>query len=165
MSKTEADAMVAFLQVVIAGLVTGSLHGLLTLGIVLITGVLNFAYGAIAALCACFMYFLLTGPYLNFWLALFLTLLFAPLLGIMLERGFARPVLHSLSCHDCCGRTGFTDRIGPRCDLCRFSPAAIGSFAQSPDGWLSPSADLNPDYRYLWTIATARLDFLSQWLE
>ncbi|GHO88418.1 branched-chain amino acid ABC transporter permease [Dictyobacter formicarum] len=90
--------MIAFLQVVIAGLVTGSLYGLLTLGIVLIyrtTGVLNFAYGAISALCACFMYILLTGPRLNFWLALCITLLFAPLLGIVLERGFARPVLHA----------------------------------------------------------------------
>lgn len=90
--------MTAFLQVVIAGLVTGSLYGLLTLGIVLIyrtTGVLNFAYGAIASLCACFMYILLTGPRLNFWLALFLTLLFSLLLGIVLERGFARPVLHA----------------------------------------------------------------------
>ncbi|GLV53448.1 branched-chain amino acid ABC transporter permease [Dictyobacter sp. S3.2.2.5] len=90
--------MVAFLQVVIAGLVTGSLYGLLTLGIVLIyrtTGVLNFAYGAIAALCACLMYILVTGLRLNFWLALCLTLIFAPLLGIVLERGFARPVLHA----------------------------------------------------------------------
>ncbi|GCE31757.1 branched-chain amino acid ABC transporter permease [Dictyobacter alpinus] len=90
--------MIAFLQVVIAGLVTGSLYGLLTLGIVLIyrtTGVLNFAYGAIAALCACFMYILLTVARLNFWLALLLTLIFAPLLGIVLERGFARPVLHA----------------------------------------------------------------------
>src|SRR5260370_21087301 len=60
---TEANAMLAFLQVVIAGLVTGSLYGLLALGIVLIyrtTGVLNFAYGAMGALCACFLYILIT---------------------------------------------------------------------------------------------------------
>ncbi len=90
--------MQGFLQVVLAGLVTGSLYGLLALGIVLVyrtTGVLNFAYGAIASLCSCFLYILLTGPHLNFWLALPLTLLFALLLGIVLERGFARPVLHA----------------------------------------------------------------------
>lgn len=90
--------MIAFLQVTLAGLVTGSLYGLLALGIVLVyrtTGVLNFAYGAIAAVCACFMYILLTGPQLNFWLALVITLLFALLLGIVLERGFARPVLEA----------------------------------------------------------------------
>ncbi len=90
--------MQAFLQVVIAGLVTGSLYGLLALGIVLIyrtTGVLNFAYGAIAALCTCFLWVLVTGPKLNFWLALPITALFALLVGMALERGFARPVLHA----------------------------------------------------------------------
>lgn len=90
--------MLAFLQVVIAGLVTGSLYGLLALGIVLIyrtTGVLNFAYGAIAALCACFLYILLTGPRLPFWLALLVALLFALVLGVVLERAFARPVLNA----------------------------------------------------------------------
>lgn len=88
--------MVAFLQVTLAGIVTGSLYGLLALGIVLIyrtTGVLNFAYGAIGAICACFMTILIMGSHLNFWLALVATLLFAALLGIILERGFARPVL------------------------------------------------------------------------
>ena len=90
--------MLAFLQVVIAGLVTGSLYGLLAQGIVLVyrtTGVLNFAYGAIAALCTCFLYILVTGLQLNFWLALPLTCVFALLVGIVLERGFARPVLHA----------------------------------------------------------------------
>jgi branched-chain amino acid transport system permease protein len=90
--------MVVFLQVTLAGLVTGSLYGLLALGIVLVyrtTGVLNFAYGAIGAVCACFMYILLTGPHLNFWLACILALLFALVLGIVLERCFARPVLEA----------------------------------------------------------------------
>ena len=90
--------MLAFSQVVIAGLVTGSLYGLLALGIVLIyrtTGVLNFAYGALAALCACFLYILVTGPKLNFWPALLITLVFSLLLGIVLERGCARPVLNA----------------------------------------------------------------------
>ncbi len=90
--------MLAFLQVTLSGLATGSLYGLLALGIVLIyrtTGVLNFAYGAIAAICASFMYALLTGPRLSFWLALLATLLFAAALGAVLERVFARPVLHA----------------------------------------------------------------------
>ena len=90
--------MLAFLQVTLVGLVTGSLYGLLALGIVLVyrtTGVLNFAYGAIGAVCACFMYILLTGLHLNFWLACIVALLFALVLGIVLERGFARPVLEA----------------------------------------------------------------------
>jgi branched-chain amino acid transport system permease protein len=95
---TEAHAMLAFWQVVIAGLVTGSLYGLVALGIVLIyrtTGVLNFAYGAIAALCTCFLFILVTGLRLNFWLALPITCVFALFVGMVLERGFARPVLHA----------------------------------------------------------------------
>lgn len=90
--------MLALLQIVIAGLVTGSLYGLLALGIVLMyrtAGVLNFAYGAIAALCTCFCSILLSGPRLPFWLAVVLTLLFALVVGVVLERGFARPVLNA----------------------------------------------------------------------
>lgn len=90
--------MQAFLQVAVAGLVTGSLYGLLALGITLVyrtTGVLNFAYGALAAVCACFMYILLSETRLNFWLALLITLLCAPLLGSVVERCFARPVLNA----------------------------------------------------------------------
>ncbi len=90
--------MFALLQVIIAGLVTGCLYGLLALGIVLVyrtTGVLNFAYGAMAAIYACCMYVLLTGLHFNFWLACIAVLVFALVLGIALERGFARPVLHT----------------------------------------------------------------------
>jgi branched-chain amino acid transport system permease protein len=97
-SEQETISMQALLQVILAGLVTGSLYGLLALGITLVyrtTGVLNFAYGAIGAVCACFMYILLSQARLNFWLALLITLLCAPLLGVVLERGFARPVLNA----------------------------------------------------------------------
>lgn len=90
--------MQAFLQVTFSGLVTGSLYGLLALGIALIyrtTGVLNFAYGAFSMFGACFLYILLTGPRLSFWLALPLSLLFAGVLGAVLERLFARPVLEA----------------------------------------------------------------------
>ncbi|WP_376794564.1 branched-chain amino acid ABC transporter permease [Thermogemmatispora sp.] len=88
--------MLALLQVLLSGLITGSLYGLLALGIVLIyrtTGVLNFAYGALAATTTCFLYVLLTGPRLPFWPALLLSLLFALGLGAVVERGFARPLL------------------------------------------------------------------------
>lgn len=90
--------MQAFLQVTFSGLVTGSLYGLLALGIALIyrtTGVLNFAYGAFSMFGACFLYVLLTGPRLDFWLALPVSLLFAVVLGAVLERLFARPVLEA----------------------------------------------------------------------
>lgn len=90
--------MQAFLQVTLSGLVTGSLYGLLALGIVLIyrtTGVLNFAYSAISTFGAGFLYILLTGAQMSLWLALPLSLLFAAALGAVVERLFARPVLHA----------------------------------------------------------------------
>lgn len=94
--RRKVRRMQAFLQVTLTGLVTGSLYGLVALGIALIyrtTGVLNFAYGAMAAFSADFLYILLTGPRLNFWLALLLSLIFAALFAALLERLFARPLL------------------------------------------------------------------------
>ena len=90
--------MQAFLQVTISGLVTGSLYGLLALGLVLIyrtTGVLNFAYSAISTFGAGFLYILLTSTGMGFWLALPLSLVFAATLGAVVERLFARPVMHA----------------------------------------------------------------------
>lgn len=90
--------MQALLQVMLTGLVTGSLYGLLALGIVLIyrtTSVLNFAYGSMAATSSGFLFILLTVSHLNFWLALPLSLVFAAALGAVLERLFARPVLEA----------------------------------------------------------------------
>ncbi|MGZ3582446.1 MAG: branched-chain amino acid ABC transporter permease [Ktedonobacterales bacterium] len=94
----EAARMQAFLQVTFSGLVTGSLYGLLALGIALIyrtTGVLNFAYGAFSMFGACFFYVMLTGPQLSFWLALPVSLVFAGIMAAVLERLFARPVLEA----------------------------------------------------------------------
>ncbi|HEY8325886.1 MAG TPA: hypothetical protein VIG77_15415, partial [Ktedonobacterales bacterium] len=62
--------MQAFLQVTLSGLVTGSLYGLLALGLVLVyrtTGVLNFAYSALSTFGAAFLYVLETGRGMNFW--------------------------------------------------------------------------------------------------
>ncbi len=90
--------MAAFLQVTLAGFVTGSLYGLLALGIVLIyraTGVLNFAYGAIGAIGVSVMYELIARGHFNFWLALLCALVFSFIFGFILERLFARPVLNA----------------------------------------------------------------------
>ena len=90
--------MFAFLQVLVSGVVTGCLYGLLALGIVLMyrtTGILNFAYGAIGTFGACFMYGLLTSAHMNFWLAGGLALLFSAGLGMVVERCCARPVLNA----------------------------------------------------------------------
>ncbi|MDM7324340.1 MAG: branched-chain amino acid ABC transporter permease [Thermus sp.] len=83
-----------FLPYLVGGLANGALYGLLALGFVLVyraTSVVNFAIGE----------FLLVGAYLTYTFSLFLPLLLALvaalpvafLFGLLVERGFVRPLL------------------------------------------------------------------------
>ncbi len=105
--------MTDFLSTLPAGLVTGSVYALLAMGLVFIykaTRVPNFAYGAIATLVAFFHYDLVSGRsfgldldllfvhihgsvdvHLSFWVALPVSLGFAALLGLVIERVVIRP--------------------------------------------------------------------------
>ena len=88
--------MELFLQLVINGLVIGSIYALLALGFVIIyksSGIFNFAQGE----------FLLLGAYLclavvvefgiPFWWSFLITLLFSALLGVLIERLVLRPMI------------------------------------------------------------------------
>lgn len=85
-----------FLQLVINGLVVGSVYALVALGFVIIfksTSVVNFAQGE----------FLLVGAYISlavvgqynmpFWVAVLITLIFSVLLGMLIERLILRPMI------------------------------------------------------------------------
>ena len=85
-----------FLQLVINGLVVGSVYALVALGFVIIfksTSVVNFAQGE----------FLLIGAYISlavvgqynvpFWVALIITLMFSVALGMLIERLILRPMI------------------------------------------------------------------------
>ncbi len=85
-----------FLQLVINGLVVGSVYALVALGFVIIfksTSVVNFAQGE----------FLLLGAYISlavvgqfnvpFWIALTITLIFSVALGMLIERLILRPMI------------------------------------------------------------------------
>ncbi len=85
-----------FLQLVINGVVVGSVYALVALGFVIIfksTSVVNFAQGE----------FLLLGAYISlavvgqtsmpFWVAVVVTLLFSVALGMMIERLILRPMI------------------------------------------------------------------------
>jgi branched-chain amino acid transport system permease protein len=90
------------LQQVMTGLATGSVYGLVALAIVLIyrsTDVINFAQGQMAMFTTFFAWMLFDGSFLgfhihplHFWIAFFLTLVFAALMGAVLERVVIRPV-------------------------------------------------------------------------
>jgi branched-chain amino acid transport system permease protein len=84
------------LQLVVAGLSTGSIYALVALGLVLAykgTGLLNFAQGEFVALGAYIALFLSVYTGLSFPLILATTLLAAALFGIVLERALLRPLL------------------------------------------------------------------------
>jgi branched-chain amino acid transport system permease protein len=84
------------LQVIVTGLATGGLYGLIALGFVLIykaTSVLNLAMGEFMTLGAFICFSLLTYIHAPFYLAFALTLVFALILGIVVERLILRPLI------------------------------------------------------------------------
>ena len=103
--------MELFLQQVLTGLATGSVYGLVALAIVLIyrsTDVINFAQGQMAMFTTFFAWMLFDGKFLGFhphalhyWMAFGLTLVFALILGAVLERVVIRPVEGRPDPHHC----------------------------------------------------------------
>lgn len=86
-------------QQIISGLAIGCLYALAALGLVLIfktTDVVNFAQGEIAMVSTFIAFTLLTAGGLPFWGAAAGALVFAALLGVIVERCFIRP-LHKAS--------------------------------------------------------------------
>ena len=85
-----------FLQLVINGLVVGSIYALVAMGFVIIyksTSVLNFAQGEFLLLGAYISLALLTRWHVPFWATVVLTLGFAVVLGLAIERLILRPMI------------------------------------------------------------------------
>ena len=88
--------MEIFLQIIITGIATGGVYGLIALGFVLIfkaTGILNLATGAFMTLGAYICLTVLSQLGAPFWLAFLCTLGFAILLGVVLEKIILRPLI------------------------------------------------------------------------
>ena len=84
------------LQVIVSGVATGGFYGLIALGFVLIykaTSVLNLAMGEFMTVGAFICFTILTVFNAPFYLAFILTLVFAFLLGIVVERLILRPMI------------------------------------------------------------------------
>jgi branched-chain amino acid transport system permease protein len=84
------------LQVIVTGVATGGVYGLIALGFVLIfkaTGILNLATGAFMTLGAFICLTLLEMAGLPFWLAMIATLFLAVILGIVVERLILRQMI------------------------------------------------------------------------
>jgi branched-chain amino acid transport system permease protein len=85
-----------FLQLLISGLATGSVYGLVALGFVLVfksTDVFNFAHGDLVMLGAYVSITALVTFNLPFGLAMLLVLLFAALFGLLIQLVVIRPML------------------------------------------------------------------------
>jgi branched-chain amino acid transport system permease protein len=85
-----------FLQLVINGLVAGSIYALVAMGFVIIyksTSVLNFAQGEFLLLGAYVSLALLTRWHVPFYATVLLTLAFAAALGLAIERLILRPMI------------------------------------------------------------------------
>jgi branched-chain amino acid transport system permease protein len=84
------------IQVIVAGLATGGVYGLIGLGFVLIykaTSVLNLAMGEFMTLGAFICFTALTIVHVPFWIAFAITVVFAILLGVVIEPLILRPLI------------------------------------------------------------------------
>src|SRR5512143_518552 len=85
-----------FLQLVLNGLVIGSIYALVGLGFVIIyksSSILNFAQGEFLMLGAYVCLAAFTGARIPFALAFVLTILFSAVLGVLMERVLLRPMI------------------------------------------------------------------------
>ena len=85
-----------FLQLVISGLVIGSIYSAVALGFVIIykaTRVVNFAQGELLMVGAYVCFGFLVQMHVPFWAALLLTILFGMVLALFVERLILRPMI------------------------------------------------------------------------
>jgi len=83
-----------FLHQVLAGLATGGIYASLALALVMIyqaTHLVNFAQGEMAMFCT-YIAWSLTNAGVPYWIAFLLTVVFAFILGVVIERVIIRPV-------------------------------------------------------------------------
>lgn len=85
-------------QVIVSGFITGSLYALAALGLVLIfktSDIVNFAQGEMAMFNTFIAYTLLTRLGLNYFSAFILTIVFAAIMGFLVQRIIMRPLFGS----------------------------------------------------------------------
>ncbi len=85
-----------FFQLILSGIISGSIYGLVALGFVLIykaTDVVNFAQGELMMIGAYFCYHLVTAYHISFIPAFLITLAFSAILGILIEVLILRPMI------------------------------------------------------------------------
>lgn len=92
----DSGSLYIFSQLLLSGVIAGSIYGLIALGFVVIykaTTVVNFAQGEIMMLGAYFCYYLVVTHHIPFLPAFVMTLVFSALLGILVEMLILRPMI------------------------------------------------------------------------
>ena len=88
--------MTTFLQLLVSGIATGSIYGLVALGFVLVfkaTDVFNFAHGDFMTVGAYLLVTLVVGVHLPFAIALLFVILLSAALGVAVQLTIIRPML------------------------------------------------------------------------
>jgi branched-chain amino acid transport system permease protein len=88
--------MAELLQLVISGIAVGMVYALIALGFVVVwksSGVANLALGQLVLISSWFTYSMLVQAHLPLWLGFPLVLIFAPVLGWLIERVVLRPLI------------------------------------------------------------------------
>ena len=83
-------------QLIVSGLAVGMVYALIALGFVVVwksSGVANLALGQLVLISAWFTYTVLVQAHLPLWIAFPLVLIFAPVLGWLIERVVLRPLI------------------------------------------------------------------------
>lgn len=145
-------------QLIVAGLSSGSIYALVGLGLVLAnkgTGVLNFAQGELVTLGAYVALFFSLGMNLPYWAVLFLTLIVAGCAGALIERLLLRPLL---------GAPHFTVVVATLAigliikNALRLAwPEAISTFTSPLDGVSLQIGDININAQYMWITGCSLL--------
>lgn len=138
-------------QLIIAGLSSGSIYALVGLGLVLAnkgTGILNFAQGELVALGAYIALFFSLGLHLPYWAVFFFTLIAAAMAGALIERVLLRPLL---------GAPHFTVVVATLAigmmikNALRIAwPEAVSTFPSPLDNLSLQIAAVNINAQYLW---------------
>jgi ABC-type branched-subunit amino acid transport system ATPase component/branched-subunit amino acid ABC-type transport system permease component len=169
--------MTTFLTLLISGLVSGALYSVYATGITLTfstSGIYNFAFGAVAFLVDLLFYQLVVAIPLNPWLAAAIcVLVFAPLLGLAMERSVFAAMARGPEVSRIVGSIGLVIAL-PAIGL--FFVQILGSHAASvqslalvpgigpePPRVFSPFAGLTIDSDQLMMLGVAALAALSMW--
>src|SRR4051812_18623789 len=140
-------------QLLVAGLSTGSIYALVALGLVLAfkgTGVLNFAHGELVALGAYVALFLTAFFHLAYWQVLLLTMAIMALVGMLFERLLIRPLMNAPSFTIVVATIGIGLMIK---NALRLSWQEMIATLPSPlEGVVVQIGEVNLNPQYLWII-------------